>query len=171
MLSSVASSTKDTTFTNGLHDQKKSATTFYFPWHTGSQNEIVAFIPSNDFACSSSFLQLPTSRALKLYTSLSSTSTTNGFALMLKRKLNKCTVNYDDRLRHFNETLTNWHWMSNAKKNHAFATNDSTWHVQTIKHEPWFLSKKNCALNRDAYLNGGLITVSVDSPRPLSCKK
>ena len=27
------------------------------------------------------------------------------------------------------------------KNIHAFAVNDCAWHVQTIKHEPWFLSK------------------------------
>ena len=50
---------------------------------------------------------LPTSKALKLYTSLSSTSRTNCFAPMFKRKLDRCTMNCDDHLRCFSETLTN----------------------------------------------------------------
>ena len=55
------------------------------------------------------------SKALKLYTTLSLTSTTNCFAPMFKRKLsNICMMNCNDRLRCFNETLTNWHWMSNV---------------------------------------------------------
>ena len=39
---------------------------------------------------------LPTSKALKLYTTLSSTSTTSCFAMMFKRKLGICMMNYDD---------------------------------------------------------------------------
>ena len=42
---------------------------------------------------------LPTSKALKLYTTLSSTSTTNCFAPRFKRKLDKCMMNCDDHLR------------------------------------------------------------------------
>ena len=38
---------------------------------------------------------------------LSLKSTTNCFALVFKQKLDKCTMNYDDRLRRFNKTLTN----------------------------------------------------------------
>ena len=49
---------------------------------------------------------LPTSKALKLYTTLSSTSTTNCLALMFKRKVEKCMMNCDDCLRRFSETLT-----------------------------------------------------------------
>ena len=48
---------------------------------------------------------LLTSKALKLYTTLSSTSLTNCFAPMFKWKLHKCMMNCDDRLRCFNETL------------------------------------------------------------------
>ena len=83
---------------------------------------------------------LPTSKALKLYTIMSLTSMTSCFALMLKRKLNKCMMKCDDHLRRFNETLTNWHWISTIKI-HAFVANDYAWHVQTIKNEPYFLSK------------------------------
>ena len=35
------------------------------------------------------------------------TSTTNCFAPKFKRKLDKCLMNCDDPLRHFNKTLTN----------------------------------------------------------------
>ena len=59
---------------------------------------------------------LPTSKALKLYTTMSSTSMTNCFAPMFKWKLDKCMMNCDNYLRHFSETLTNWHWMSRVKK-------------------------------------------------------
>jgi hypothetical protein len=53
---------------------------------------------------------LLTSKALMLYTTLSSTSTTNCFAPMFKRKRsNICMMNYNDHLRCFNETLTKWH--------------------------------------------------------------
>ena len=52
---------------------------------------------------------LPTSKALKLYTTLSSTSTTSCFALMFKRKLDIFMMNCNDRWRHFSETLTNKH--------------------------------------------------------------
>jgi hypothetical protein len=38
-----------------------------------------------------------------LYITLSSTSTTSCLAPMFKRKLDKCMMNYDDRLRRFNE--------------------------------------------------------------------
>ena len=34
----------------------------------------------------------------------------------LQRKLDKCMINCDDLLRHFNKMLTNWHWMSSIKK-------------------------------------------------------
>ena len=77
-------------------------------------------------------------RALKLYIALLSTSTSNCFAPMFKRKLDKCTMNCDDRLRHFNKTLTNQHWMSCAQNSCIHGK----CHVQTIKCEPWFLSKK-----------------------------
>ena len=52
---------------------------------------------------------LPTSKALKLYTTMSSTSTTNRFALMFKQKLYKGMMNCDGRLRCFSETSTNIH--------------------------------------------------------------
>ena len=58
---------------------------------------------------------LQTSKALKLYTILSSISVTNCFAPMFKRKLDKCMINYDNQFRRFNEMLTNWHWMSSGK--------------------------------------------------------
>ena len=74
-------------------------------------------------------------KALKLYTTLSTISTTNCFAPMFKRKLDKCLMNCNDRLRRFSETLTNWHWMSSVKI-HAFATNNFAWHVQTLMYEP-----------------------------------
>ena len=45
-------------------------------------------------------------RGLKLQTTLSSTSATNCFALMFKRKMDICMTNCDDHLRHFSETLT-----------------------------------------------------------------
>ena len=32
-----------------------------------------------------------------------------------KRKLDRCMMNYDNHLRRFNETLTNWQWMSSVK--------------------------------------------------------
>ena len=78
--------------------------------------------------------------------------TTNRFATMFKQKLNKM---YDELRRSFEMVHRNVKKLTlNVKRNqiHAFATNDSTWHVQTVKYEPWFLSKKNCALNRDVYL-------------------
>ena len=49
------------------------------------------------------------SKALKLYITLSSTSTTNCFALMFKWKLDRCMMNCDNHLRCFSETLTNQH--------------------------------------------------------------
>ena len=59
---------------------------------------------------------LPTSKTLKLYTTLSSTSTTNCFAPpMFKRKLDRCMMNRDNHLRHFNKTLINCRWMSSVK--------------------------------------------------------
>jgi hypothetical protein len=88
------------------------------------------------------------SKALKLYTTLSSTSTTNCFAPMFKRKLsNICMMNCDDRLRCFNETLTHWHWMSNV-------TNScirGKWLYMTCSKKnmnPNFC-QKNCALKRE----------------------
>ena len=50
---------------------------------------------------------LPTAKALKLYTSLSSTSKTNCFAPMVKRKLDICMMNCNNCLRPFNKTFTN----------------------------------------------------------------
>ena len=47
------------------------------------------------------------SKVLKLYTTLSSTSMTNCFVMMFKRKLDKCMMNCDGHLRCFIETLTN----------------------------------------------------------------
>ena len=46
-------------------------------------------------------------KALKLYTTLSLTSSTKCFAPMFKRKLDICMMNCDNHLRRFNETLTN----------------------------------------------------------------
>ena len=97
---------------------------------------------------------LPTSKALKLYTTLSLISTTNCVAPMYKRKLDNYMMNCGDRFKRFNETLTNWHWMSSVKY-HAFVANDSAWHVQTMKYEAWFIVKKNlrtwlgCILKRE----------------------
>ena len=50
---------------------------------------------------------LQTSKALNLYTALSSTLTTNYFALIFKWKLDKCMMKCNDCLRHFSKTLTN----------------------------------------------------------------
>ena len=50
---------------------------------------------------------LLTSMVLKLYTALSSTSTTNYFAMMLKQKLDRCEMKCNDRLRHFCKMLIN----------------------------------------------------------------
>ena len=50
---------------------------------------------------------LPTVKILKLYTTLSSTSTINRFAPMFERKLNRCMMNCDEHLRCFSESLTN----------------------------------------------------------------
>ena len=58
---------------------------------------------------------LLTSMVLKLYTALSSTSTTNYFAMMLKQKLDRCVMKCNDRLRHFCKMLINWHWMASLK--------------------------------------------------------
>ena len=72
---------------------------------------------------------------------------------MFKWKLDICMMIYDDHLRCFSETLTNWYWMSSAKKSCL----RGKWLRVTcsnIKFELWFLLKKNCALNCDAYLNG-----------------
>ena len=96
---------------------------------------------------------LPTSKILKLYMPLSSTSMTNSFAPTFKQKLDGwMMMNCDNHLRRFNKILTHWHWMSSVKEIHAFVANDSAWHVQSIKYEPWFFSKK-LRLSRDAYLN------------------
>ena len=58
---------------------------------------------------------LQTSKALKLYTTLFSTLTTNFFALMLKQKLDSCMIKCDDRLRRFSKMLANQHWMSSVE--------------------------------------------------------
>ena len=50
---------------------------------------------------------LLTSEFLKLYTTQSSTSTTNCFAPMFKQKLDICMLKSDNHLKHFGETLTN----------------------------------------------------------------
>ena len=62
--------------------------------------------------------------------------------------------NRDDRLRRFNETLTNWHWMSSVKKScicgkwpYTTFSNNKIWVTLTFV-------KKNCTLNRHAYLKG-----------------
>ena len=54
------------------------------------------------------------SKVLKLYTTLSSTLTINCFAPMFERKMDKCTINCDDCLRCFSDTVTNWHSMSSV---------------------------------------------------------
>ena len=59
---------------------------------------------------------LPTSKALKLRTTLSLTLTTNCCAPMFKRKLDMCMMNYNNHLRRFTETLTNCPLMSSIKK-------------------------------------------------------
>ena len=62
-----------------------------------------------------------TSKALKLYTTSSSASTTDCFAPVFKRKLNRCMMNCDDRLRRSNKTSTNRHWMSSVKNSRIHA--------------------------------------------------
>ena len=94
---------------------------------------------------------LQTSKVLKLYTTLSSTSTTNCFAPMFKRKLNKYMTNCNDCLRRFNETLTNWHWIKCKKFIHSRQTTLHDMFKQySTDHD---FCQKNCALNRDAYLS------------------
>ena len=61
------------------------------------------------------WIVLLTSKLLKLYTTMSSTSTTGCFALMFIQKLNKRMMNCDDCSRRFSETLTSWHWISIVK--------------------------------------------------------
>ena len=81
--------------------------------------------------------------ALKLYTTLSSTSTTNCFTLMFKRKLDKI---YDELWRSFQTFQLN---------------------VNKLTLNPDFCPK-NCALNRDACLNGHVLkweTTVVDQPQ------
>ena len=92
---------------------------------------------------------LPISKVMKLYTTLSSSSTINCFASMFKRKLVIFMMNCDDRLRRFNETLTNWHSMSIVK-------NECAWHVQTMSMNPNFC-EQYCTLNWDVYLNGCIL--------------
>ena len=96
---------------------------------------------------------LPTSKALRLYTTLSSTSTTNCFARMLKQKLDRCTMICNDCSRRFSGTFTNRHWISSVKDSCIHdkwpCTTCSNNTIQTL-----IAVKKNCALNRDAYLIG-----------------
>ena len=68
---------------------------------------------------------LPTSKALKLYKTLSLTSTTNCFVAMFKRKLDIRMMNCDNRLRHFNETLTNYYLKSSVRTS-CITSNHST---------------------------------------------
>ena len=94
---------------------------------------------------------LLTSKALNLYTTLSSTSTTSCFALMFKQKpSNICMMTCDDQLRLFSETLTNWHWMSSVKNSRIHRK----WLCMTClnnKVRTLISVKRNCTLNRDAY--------------------
>ena len=95
---------------------------------------------------------LPNSKALKLYTTLSSTSTTNCFAPMFKHKLNKCMMNYDIRLRCFNDTLTNWQSMSSVQNSCIL----SKWLCMThSNNKVWTLIyvQKTAHLTQDAYSN------------------
>lgn len=69
---------------------------------------------------------LPTSKALKLYTSLSSTSKTNRFAPMFKQKLNICMMNYDDRLRPFQQNI--YKLTLNVKRKKIMHTRQMTLH-------------------------------------------
>ena len=88
---------------------------------------------------------LPTSKALQLYTTLSSTSTTNSFAPIFKRKMNICMMNCDNCLRRFSKMLTNWRWMSSVKNSYI----RDKWLCMTCSNnEVWTLIfvKKNCAL-------------------------
>ena len=100
---------------------------------------------------------LPTSKALKLYITLSSTPTTNCFAPMFKRKLDKHMMKCDDYfLRRFNKSLTNWQWMFKCKK---FMIQDK-WLYMTCSNNKYMnhdFCQKNCALNWDAYLNGWIL--------------
>jgi hypothetical protein len=99
---------------------------------------------------------LPTSKALKLYTTLSLTSMTNCFASMFKRKLDRCMMNRDNRLRRFNKMLTNRHWMSSVKNSYI----RGKWLCMTCSNSKiWTLIfvKKNCALTRNAYSNGCIL--------------
>ena len=99
---------------------------------------------------------LPTSKDLKLYTTLSFTLTINCFAPMFKRKLNKCMMSCDDRLRHSSETLTNWHLISSMKNS---CIRDKWLCMTCSNNNLWtpILVKKNSTLDRDAYLNGCIL--------------
>ena len=96
---------------------------------------------------------LPTSKALKFYIALSSTSTTNCFALMFKRKLDRFMMKCDNRLGRFSEALIKWHSMSSIKK--FMCSRKMTLHdlFKQYRRNPNFCQKVR-ALNRDAYLNG-----------------
>ena len=110
---------------------------------------------------------LLTSKALKLYTTLSLTLMTDCFAPMCKRKLDKCMMNCDDRLRCFSEMLTNWHWMSSKK----IACIRGKWLCMTCsKNKVWTLIfvKKFAHLSgmctyTCAYLSGRLLYVTLNT--------
>ena len=93
---------------------------------------------------------LQTSKVLKLYTTLSATSTTNRFAPTFKWKLDRCTMNCDDHLRHFNKTSTNWHWMS-CEKNACIR--DKGFCMTCSNNKVWTL----IFVKKIAHLTGGCV--------------
>ena len=92
-------------------------------------------------------------KGFELYTTLSSTSTTDCFVTMFKRKLDKCLMNCADHLRRFNKTWTkNWHSMSNVT-NSCFPNKWLCMTCPNNKIRTLIFVGKNCALRWDAYLN------------------
>ena len=96
---------------------------------------------------------LPVSKALKLYTTLTSTLTTNAFAPMFKHKLDRCIMNCDDRWRRFNETLAKGHWMSSLKNSCIHGkwlcmtcSNNKVWHLIFVKKK--LRTELGCVLKR-----------------------
>ena len=95
---------------------------------------------------------LPTSKALKLYTTLSSTPTTDCFASMFERKLDRCMMNCDDRFETFYWNINKL--TLNVKCEKFMHLRQMTLHgmLKEKTMNPNFCHK-NCALTRDACLN------------------
>lgn len=106
---------------------------------------------------------LPACKGFEALHNLSSTSTTNCFAPMLKRKLDRYMMQCDDHLRCFSEMLRNWHWMSSVQNSCIYGkwlcitwSNNEVWTISFVKKIAHLTGMHT---STGAYLSGRLLYI------------